>query len=184
MEAALEAILFAMGNAVEAEKLAYAIGQETETTREVLYAMMKKYQEEDRGIRLVELDGAFQLCTKSGLYSYLIRAACQPKKAVLTEAALETLAIIAYRQPVTKIEIEKIRGVKSDRAVNRLIEYDLVRELGRLDAPGKPILFGTTEEFLRHFGMKSLEDLPSPGSVQLENFRAEAEEEAAMRLNV
>ena len=184
MEAALEAILFAMGNAVEVEKLAAAIGQEPEATRELLYGMMEKYQEEDRGICLIELDGAFQLCTKSELYGYLVKAVRQPRKVVLTEAALEALSIIAYKQPVTKLEIEKIRGVKSDHAVNRLVEYDLVRELGRLDAPGKPILFGTTEEFLRHFGMKSLEDLPSPGSVQVENFRAEAEKEAEMQLKV
>ncbi len=184
MEAALEAILFAMGNAVEVEKLAAAIGQETETTRNILYKMMEKYQEEDRGICLTELDGAFQLCTKSEMYSYLVKAVRQPRKVVLTEAALEALSIIAYKQPVTKIEIEKIRGVKSDHAVNRLVEYDLVRELGRLDAPGKPILFGTTEEFLRHFGMKSLGDLPSPGAIQVENFKAEAEKEVEMQMNV
>lgn len=184
LKAALEAILFAMGNAVKAEKLADAIGQDTESAKALLYEMMEEYQKEERGISLTELDGAFQLCTKSELYGYLVRAARQPKKAVLTDAALETLSIIAYKQPVTKLEIEKIRGVKSDHAVNRLLEYDLIRELGRLDAPGKPILFGTTEEFLRHFGMKSLEDLPSPGSIRLENLREEAEKEAEMRLKV
>ncbi len=184
MEAALEAILFAMGNAVEAGKLADAIGQDEETTREILGGMMEKYQAEDRGICLVELDGAFQLCTKSELYGYLVKVARQPKKAVLTDAALETLSIIAYKQPVTKIEIEKIRGVKSDHAVNRLVEYDLVRELGRLDAPGKPILFGTTEEFLRHFGISSLDDLPFPGTVQMDDLKAEAEEELEMRVKV
>lgn len=184
IEAALEAILFAMGSAVKTEKLAEAVGQGTEATREILCGMMEKYQEESRGICLIELDGAYQLCTKSELYGYLVKTVRQPGKAVLTEAALEVLAIIAYRQPVTKLEIEKIRGVKSDHAVNRLMEYDLVRELGRLDAPGKPILFGTTEEFLRHFGMSSLDDLPSLSSIQMEDFRAEAEEEIEMRLKV
>ena len=92
--------------------------------------------------------------------------------------------IIAYKQPITKLEIEKIRGVKCDHAVNRLVEYDLVKELGRLDAPGRPLLFGTTEEFLRHFGLQSLEDLPIINPVQLEDFKAEAEEEVQQKLDV
>ena len=98
--------------------------------------------------------------------------------------AMETLSIVAYKQPVTKIEIEKIRGVKCDHAINKLIEYNLIRELGRLDAPGRPILFGTTEEFLRNFGVQSLEELPAINPVQVEDFKAEAEEEVELRLNV
>ncbi len=124
------------------------------------------------------------MCTKREMYEYLIRVAKQPKKAVLTDVMLETLSIIAYKQPVTKAEIEKIRGVKCDHAVNKLIEYGLVTELGRLDAPGRPILFGTTEEFLRNFGVQSLDDLPAPSTVQVEDFKAEAEEEVQLRLNV
>ena len=134
--------------------------------------------------RIVELDGAFQLCTKSSLYEYLIRVAKQPKKITLSDVVMETLSIIAYKQPITKLEIEKIRGVKCDHAVNRLVEYDLVKELGRLDAPGRPLLFGTTEEFLRHFGLQSLEDLPIINPVQLEDFKAEAEEEVQQKLDV
>ena len=94
------------------------------------------------------------------------------------------MSIIAYKQPITKLEIEKIRGVKSDHAVNRLVEYNLVRELGRLDAPGRPLLFGTTEDFLRHFGIKSLDDLPMLNPVQMEDFKAEAEEEVDLKLKV
>lgn len=183
-EAALEAILFAMGDAVELEKLADAVGQSTEKTREILERMTEQYQDEARGIRLIELEGSFQLCTKSELYDCLIRIAKQPRKIVLTDIMLETLSIIAYKQPITKLEIEKIRGVKSDHAVNRLVEYNLVRELGRLDAPGRPLLFGTTEEFLRHFGIQSLADLPSLNPVQMEDFKAEAEEEVEMQLKV
>jgi segregation and condensation protein B len=97
---------------------------------------------------------------------------------------METLSIIAYKQPVTKLEIEKIRGVKCDHAVNKLVEYDLVTELGRLDAPGRPLLFGTTETFLRHFGVNSLEDLPSINPVKVEDFKAEAEEEIQLKLDV
>ena len=97
---------------------------------------------------------------------------------------LETLSIIAYKQPVTKLEIEKIRGVKSDHAVNKLVEFGLVREVGRLDAPGRPILFGTTEEFLRNFGVQGLDDLPEIDPVQMEDFKAEAEEEIQLQLDV
>lgn len=184
MEAALEAILFAVGDSVELEKLAKALELEPFETEEILHGMMERYQEEDRGIRLIELDGAFQLCTKNELYEYLIRVAKQPRKAVLSDVVMETLSIIAYKQPITKLEIEKIRGVKCDHAVNKLVEYNLVKELGRLDAPGRPLLFGTTEDFLRHFGIHSLEDLPSMNPVQIEDFKAEAEEEIDMKLKV
>lgn len=183
-EAAIEAILFAMGESVELEKIAKAVEHDTETTRKVLHSMMDRYREEDRGIQIIELDQSFQLCTKKEMYEYLIRVAKQPKKISLSDVALETLSIIAYKQPITKTEIEKIRGVKCDHAVNKLIEYNLVTELGRLDAPGRPILFGTTEEFLRNFGVRSLDELPAPNPVQIEDFKAEAEEEIQLRLNV
>ena len=146
--------------------------------------MMLKYQEEDRGIKIIELEHAFQMCTKKEMYEYLIRVAKQPKKYVLTDVLLETLSIIAYKQPVTKLEIEKIRGVKSDHAVNKLVEYNLVCECGRLDAPGRPILFGTTEEFLRRFSVQSVEDLPSLNPEQMENFKEEAEEEVQLKLDI
>ena len=183
-EAAIEAILFAMGDSVELEKIAKAIQQDTETTRKIIGHMMDGYRKKDRGIRIMELDGAYQLCTKQELYPYLIRVARQPKKLALTDVVMETLSIIAYKQPITKLEIEKIRGVKCDHAVNKLVEYNLVKELGRLDAPGRPLLFGTTEEFLRYFGLHSLEDLPSLNPVQIEDFEAEAEEEVQMKLDV
>ena len=158
MEGIIEAILFTMGDSVEVGKIARALEQDEATTRKVIHKLMDKYAAEDRGIRIIELDGAYQMCTKTEMYEYLIRVASQPKKHVLTDVLLETLSIIAYKQPVTKLEIEKIRGVKSDHAVNKLVEYNLVCERGRLDAPGKPILFGTTEEFLRRFSIHSLDD--------------------------
>ena len=149
LEAIIEAILFTMGNSVELPRIAAAIEHDEETTKRLLHTMMDRYQEEDRGIQIIELDNSFQMCTKKEMYEYLIRVANTPKKQVLTDVLLETLSIIAYKQPVTKMEIEKIRGVKSDHAVNKLVEYNLVCEAGRLDAPGRPILFATTEEFLR-----------------------------------
>ena len=184
LQAAVEAILFTMGDSVELSRIAAAIGHDEETTRKIIHNMMDRYDEEDRGAPIIELDGSFQMCTKKEMYEYLIRVAKQPKKYVLTDVLLETLSIIAYRQPVTKLEIEKIRGVKSDHAVNKLVEYGLVEETGRLDAPGRPILFGTTEEFLRRFSVHSLDELPTLDQEQIEHFKEEAEDEAQLRLDI
>lgn len=184
LEGIIEAILFTMGDSVEVEKIAAAIEHDVKTTEKIIHNMMDRYETEDRGIRIIELDHSFQMCTKTELYDYLIKVAKQPKKYVLTDVMLETLSIIAYRQPVTRLEIEKIRGVKSDHAVNKLIEYDLVCEVGRMDAPGKPILFGTTEEFLRRFGVQSVEELPGIEAEKMETFKEEAEEEAQLKLNI
>ena len=175
IEGAIEALLFAMGGSVELPALAKAIGHDPETTRKIVQNMMLNYQEEGRGIKIIELEE---------YYEYLVNMALQPKKAVLSDVMLETLSIIAYKQPVTKLEIEKIRGVKCDHAVSKLIEYGLVQEVGRLDAPGKPILLGTTEEFLRNFGVQGLDELPEIDPVQMEDFKAEAEEEIQLQLNV
>ncbi len=184
LQSAIEAILFAMGDSVELEKLASAIEHDEETTRKLIHNMMDKYEAQDRGIRIIELDNAYQLCTKKEMYEYLIRVAKQPRRYVLTDVLLETLSIIAYRQPVTKLEIEKIRGVKSDHAVNKLVEYGLVEETGRLDAPGRPLLFGTTEEFLRRFSVHSLDELPVLDQEQIEHFKEEAEDEAQLKLDI
>lgn len=181
---AVEAILFAMGESMSLSKIASAIGKDETEAKRLLEELKKQYQKKERGIQLIELEDSYQLCTKPELYDYLIQVAKQPKKHVLTDVLLETLAIVAYKQPVTKIEIEKIRGVKSDHAVNKLVEYDLVCEVGRLDAPGKPLLFGTTEEFLRRFGVQSVEELPSIAPEQLEDFKEEAEREIKDRLDV
>ncbi len=184
LEGAIEALLFAMGNSVELSAIAKAVGHDQDTTRKIIQNMMLKYQEEDRGIQIIELENAYQMCTKEAYYDCLVKLALQPKKAVLSDVMLETLSIIAYKQPVTKLEIEKIRGVKCDHAVNKLIEYNLVQEVGRLDAPGRPILLGTTEEFLRNFGVQGLDELPEIDPVQVEDFKAEAEEEVQLQLNV
>ena len=127
---------------------------------------------------------AVQLSTRPELYEYLIRIASEPKKPRLTPTLMETLSIIAFRQPVTRMEVENIRGVNSDFAINRLVSFDLVREVGRKEVPGRPLLFGTTEQFLRSFGIRSLEDLPEADSSRMEEFREEAEEEVTSRLNI
>lgn len=184
VEAIIEAILFTMGEAVEVEKIAIAIEHDEKTTRKIVHNMMDRYENENSGIKIIEIDDSFQMCTKKEMYEYLIRVASVPKKQVLSDVVLETLSIIAYKQPVTKLEIEKIRGVKCDHAVNKLLEYNLVCEAGRLDAPGRPILFATTEEFLRHFGVSSLKDLPIINNQRLEEFKNEAEEEAQLTLDI
>ena len=181
-EAAIEAILFTMGESVEAEKIAVAIEHDVDTTVRIIHNMMDKYENEDRGIKIIELEGSFQLCTKEEYYDNLIRICSQPRRYTLTDAALETLSIIAYKQPVTKIEIEKIRGVNSDRSVNKLVELELVKEVGRLDAPGRPMLFGTTEEFLRTFGVGSIDELPVISEDMVEQYKEEAEYEIASEL--
>ena len=177
MEAAVEAMLFAMGDAVQVSDLASVLEINADEVRKLVRQMMVRYDDENRGVHIIELGDSFQMCTKSSMYDYLIRLTHRPKKHSLTDVALETLSIIAYKQPVTRAEIERIRGVNSDKAINRLVEYNLVSEMGRLDAPGRPILFGTTEEFLRTFGVRSPEELPVLNPEKLEEFKLEAEEE-------
>ncbi len=178
IKAAVEAILFTMGEAVPAERMKEALSLTEEEWEKTIKSLQEDYEREDRGIRLISLEGAWQLCTKKEYYQTLVQIAHVPKKQVLTDVLLETLAIIAYRQPVTKQEIEKIRGVKSDHAVNKLIEYGLVCEAGRLDAPGRPLMLATTEEFLRRFGVEELDGLPELPPEKLADFRNEAWKQA------
>lgn len=179
-EAVIEAILFTMGESVEISRLAAVLETDKKEVKEILEEMQKKYEAEERGITLMQFEDSVQLSTKPQLYEYLIKIAKTPRKMVLTDTVIETLSIIAYKQPVTRLEIERIRGVSCDHAINKLLEYDLITELGRLDAPGRPLLFGTTEQFLRCFGVKSLEELPELTTLQVAEFKQQAEAEAGM----
>lgn len=183
-EAAVEAILFAMGESVELSKIASALEISEREAELIIQNLMDRYKNENCGLQIIELDRSYQMCTKVDQYEYLIRIAKQPKRHVLTDVMLETLSIVAYKQPVTRVEIEKIRGVSCEHAINRLVEYNLIREIGRLDAPGRPILFGTTEEFLRCFGVQSVDDLPVLDPEQVEEFKTEAQEEVQLKLNI
>lgn len=183
-KAVIESILFAMGESVEIDKLAQVLEMEVNEVKEILAEMDEGYKKDDRGLCLMELEDSIQLCTKGELYEYLIKIAKTPKKYVLTDTLLETLSIIAYKQPVTRLEIERVRGVSCDHAVNRLVEFGLITELGRKDAPGRPLLFGTTEQFLRSFGVKSLEELPELSTLQIEEFKHQAEEEIQLSLKI
>lgn len=179
-KAVLESILFTMGESVEVDRLSAVIEEDKKTTKAILLEMKEEYEQRQGGISLIELEDSFQMCTRADMYEYLIKIAKTPRKYVLTDTLLETLSIVAYKQPITRLEIEKIRGVSCDHAVNRLVEFGLIAEVGRLDAPGRPLLFGTTEEFLRSFGVKSLEELPELSAVQIEEFKEQAEAEVAL----
>ena len=176
-EVIVESVLFTMGKSVELRQLAAALGTDTERAEAAVRRLQSRYEAEKRGMQITQLEDSWQMATRAEYYENLIRVAATPKKQILTDVVLETLSIIAYKQPITKLEIEKIRGVKSDHAVNKLIEYNLVYEVGRLDVPGRPALFATTEEFLRRFGVGSTKELPEPAPGRIDEFRMEAEEE-------
>lgn len=182
-KATLEAILFAMGDSVKIKKLAEIIEADVSTTKTYLEEMAEKYANQG-GIMLTWLEDSVQLCTKPEFYESLIKIATAPQRYSLSDSVIETLSIVAYKQPVIRAEIERIRGVNSDYAVNKLLEYGLICELGRLDAPGKPILFGTTEQFLKTFGVKSVDELPRPDAVAIEEFKQQAEEEVKLSLDI
>ncbi|MCR5521426.1 MAG: SMC-Scp complex subunit ScpB [Lachnospiraceae bacterium] len=177
----VEAILFTMGESVEVSRIAQALGYDVETVLNVINNLKERYEDESFGVQILELDGSFQMCTKPSMYESIIKITNVPRKIVLTDVLLETLSIIAYKQPITKQEIESIRGVNSDHSVNKLMEYNLICEVGRKNAPGRPCMFGTTEEFLRNFGISSLDELPLIKPETIEEFKAEAEDEMQMR---
>lgn len=160
IEAAIEAILFVSGEAVPLTKIAYALEQDIKTLKSILDNMVDKYEQAQRGLKIIEINKSYQMCTSPRYFEYIKKLYISEQKQPLTQALLETLAIIAYKQPVTKVQIEHIRGVSAEHAVNKLIERKLVKEVGRMDAPGKPVLFGTTDDFLRYFGFKSINNLP------------------------
>ena len=182
--AAIEAILFSMGDAVAIDKIVEVTQSGLEEVEEAISKLEDKYGEESSGLDMVRLENKIQLCAKKDYYEMLKTLMVHHQDRPLTDTALETLSIIAYKQPVTRMEIEKIRGVACDHAVNRLIELGLVTELGRMNAPGRPLLFGTTEEFLRAFGVSSLEDLPMISGEKSADFEAEAEREVEIELKV
>lgn len=180
IEGKIEAVLFSIGEAVEKERIAQALELDTDTLVKIIHNMMDKYDSADRGIRIIELEGSFQMCTKTDYYDTLTKVVNIPKKHILTDVLLETLSIVAYKQPITRQEIEAIRGVSCVHAVNKLVEYNLIHEVGRLDAVGKPILFGTTDDFLRSFGVQSTDELPLITPDKIEDFKQQAMEEAQL----
>ena len=180
----IESILFMMGESVSVDTLATAIESTVDVAKEAAERLYSKYQNEyqDRGMKVIKLGSKYQMVSNNKYFKNLVLVASHPQKPVITESILETLSIIAYKQPISKPEIEHIRGVKSDYACNRLLEYGLIEEKGRLETAGRPILFGTTEEFMLRFGIESLDDLPILDATKFAEIENEVEKELSETL--
>ncbi len=165
IESLVESLLFANGDVLSLEKMCEIIEIDKKTLRNIISNLMIKFSTSSRGIMIREIDEGYQFCTKPEHHEYIMKLFQPRQKQGLSQAAFETLAIIAYNQPVTRAKIEQIRGVNSDSSILRLIERNLIKEAGRLETPGKPIIYKTTEEFLRSFGFSSIKDLPMLGSI-------------------
>lgn len=161
IKAIIEALLFVSGEPLSLRDIAVNLEITPKYTEEILGEMMLDYELSNRGIKLIVLNGAYQLVTKNEYSDYIQKLLKKNRRQSLSQASLESLAIIAYKQPITRVDIDEIRGVKSDSAIQKLIERELIAEVGRLEVPGRPILYGTTDEFLRQFGLAGLDELPS-----------------------
>lgn len=170
---ALEAMLFVSGEPLSLRDMAINLEITPKFCEELLDEMMEEYNRDElRGIKLISVNGNYQLVTKAVHSDIIQKLLKKNKRQSLSQASLESLAIIAYKQPITRIDIDEIRGVKSESAISKLLEKELIREVGRLEVPGRPILYGTTEEFLRQFGLEDLKELPT-----LDLFSVDEEEE-------
>ena len=157
---AIEGILFAAGEPVKAAKLAVVLDTDIDTVKNAVDELKDEYNENKRGFNIIDILDGYQICSRPEYYAYIQEILGEQRNQPLSNAAMEALAIIAYKQPITKGQIEHIRGVNSDGCVNRLYERGLIDEAGRLDAPGRPILYVTTDNFLRCFGLSSPDELP------------------------
>lgn len=157
---AIEGILFAAGEPVKTAKLAAVLEIEIEAVNEAVSLLRYDYDTNERGLMIIDIDDGYQICSRPEYYNYIQIILGDQRRQALSNAAMEALAIIAYKQPITRGQIEYIRGVNSDSAVNRLVERGLIEECGRLDAPGRPLLYRTTQGFLRCFGLSTPKDLP------------------------
>ena len=161
IKSAIESMLFVSGEPLALRELSNNLELKEKNVEEILSEMANEYEDKSRGIRLISINGAYQLVTKSENSDFVQKLLKKNKKHSLSQASIESLAIIAYKQPITRIDIDEIRGVKSESAIARLIERGLIKDIGRLEVPGRPILYGTTDEFLRQFGLKTIKELPS-----------------------
>ncbi|WP_138492995.1 SMC-Scp complex subunit ScpB [Paenibacillus pinistramenti] len=163
LKSIIEGMLFLAGEeGLTVKQLCEVLEQRPDMIKEVLAELKMDMSREGRGLQLLEIAGHFQMATLKEHAPYFEKLAYSPSRSSLSQAALETLSIIAYRQPITRIEIEEIRGVKAERAIHTLVNKDLIEEVGRAEAIGRPILYGTTKAFLDYFGLASLKDLPDP----------------------
>lgn len=159
-KAIIEAILFSAGRAVSKNEIMLSLEISSDEIDKIISSMQEEYNLENRGIELIKINDSYQLCSKKDLYEFIYPVLDKRTKPNLSTASLETLSIIAYNPKITRAEIEEIRGVSADACVYKLLEYGLIEEAGKIDLPGKPMSYRTTDEFLRMFGYSSLEDLP------------------------
>ncbi|SHI91948.1 condensin subunit ScpB [Clostridium cavendishii DSM 21758] len=170
----IESLLFVSGEPLTGKEIAKIIETPLEYTYELMDELTKRYEDSSRGIKLITVNGMYQLVTKAENSDYVQKLLKKNSRQSLSQASLESLAIVAYKQPITRIDIDEIRGVKSESALQKLIERNLIKEIGRLEVPGRPIQYGTTDEFLRQFGLGDLKEMPS---IDLFNEVIENEEE-------
>ena len=176
LEAVIEAILFASGDIVNIKSIAFATGEKEKTIKSVIENMADRLDERKSGVQIIQFEDGYQMCSRSDYFEFFKKIFKAPKRKVLSSTLLETLAIIAYKQPITRSQIEEIRGVSAEHSLNKLLEYNLIKEAGRLEGLGKPILFETTTEFLRYFGFSSIDALPE-NVADIESIKKEAEME-------
>jgi segregation and condensation protein B len=163
LKSIIEGLLFLAGDeGLSVKQIAEIVEQRTELVKDALEEMKDDFVRQERGLQIIQIAGSYQLATHQEHAPYFEKLAYSPSRASLSQAALETLAIVAYRQPITRVEIEEIRGVKSERAIHTLVNKDLIEEKGRGEAVGRPILYGTTKSFLDYFGLAVIQDLPEP----------------------
>ena len=165
----IEAILFAAGRQVSIKELMISLEMPKEDLENIIVSMQEDYKIKSRGIEIIKVEDSYQLCTKKELYEYLYPILDKRSKPNLSNAALETLAIIAYNPKITRAEIESIRGVSADACIYKLLEYGLIQETGKSDLPGKPMTYTTSNEFLKMFGYSSLDDLPELPKYKLDS---------------
>lgn len=156
----IESILFAAGREVKVKELMSALELSSDEIIDLVESMKLEYESENRGIQIINVDASYQLCTKKENYEYIYPVFDKRSKPNLSQAAMETLSIIAYNPRITRAEIESIRGVNSDGTIYKLLDYNLIEDSGKLDAPGRPTTYSTTKEFLRMFGLENLAQLP------------------------
>ncbi len=161
IKSVIESLLFVTGEPLALKDISSYLELEEKKVVDILEEMSKEYLDEGRGISLISINGGYQFVTKQENSHYIQKLLKKNRKQSLSQASIESLAIIAYKQPITRIDIDEIRGVKSESALQKLSEKGLIKEVGRLEVPGRPILYGTTDEFLRQFGLKTLKELPS-----------------------
>lgn len=176
LKAKIEAMLFSLGKNIDISTFKEILQVNEKDIIKAIETLIEEYSQNDRGIEIIKINNSYQMCTKKEYHKEICELFENRSKPNLSEAALEVLSIIAYNSKITRSEIESIRGVNSDSALNKLLEYELVEDVGRLDAPGRPTIYSTTEEFLRLFGYSSLEDLPELPKNKLEDDNIDVEE--------